>query len=190
MKFSNKGVKFRKACRLIHRDLSFFFAGMIVIYALSGLFMNHRNDINPNFSIHRKEYKINEALPGKEKMDKQTVLRLLEPLGEVKNFTQFYFPAPTQMKVFLKGGSSLVVDTATGQALYESVKRRPLISPMVKLHFNPGGWWTWFADIFAVALILITLTGIWMVKGSKGLWGRGGIELAIGILIPILFLIL
>lgn len=190
MKFSNKGVKFRKVCRLIHRDLSFFFAGMIVIYALSGVFMNHRNDINPNFSIHRKEYKINEALPGKEKMDKQTVLRLLEPLGEVKNFTQFYFPAPTQMKVFLKGGSSLVVDTATGQALYESVKRRPLISPMVKLHFNPGSWWTWFADIFAVALILITLTGIWMVKGSKGLWGRGGIELAIGILIPILFLIL
>ena len=27
-----------------------------------------------------------------------------------------------------------------------------------------------------------------MLKGKKGLWGRGGIELAIGILIPLLFI--
>ena len=112
------------------------------------------------------------------------------PLGEADNFTQFYFPEPGQLKVFLKGGSSLVVNTGTGEAVYESVKPRPLIAPMVKLHFNPGSWWTWFADIFAVCLILITLTGIWMVKGPKGLWGRGGVELIIGILIPILFLLI
>ena len=161
---------------------------MVVIYALSGLFMNHRDSINPSYTVSRQEYKVAESLPGKEGMTRERVLALLRPLGEEENFTQFYFPQPEQMKVFLKGGSSLVVDTSTGDAVYESVKPRPLIAPMVKLHFNPGSWWTWFADLFSVCLILITFTGLLMVKGPKGLWGRGGIELLVGILIPILFL--
>ena len=32
----------RKWSRLIHRDLSFFFAGMVLIYAISGIVMNHQ----------------------------------------------------------------------------------------------------------------------------------------------------
>ena len=94
------------------------------------------------------------------------------------------------MKVFLKGGSSLVVDTQTGAAVYESLKRRPLLSDMVKLHYNPTKWWTIFSDAFAVCLILITLTGMVMLKGPKGLWGRGGILFVIGVVIPVLFLVL
>ena len=187
---SGKGAAVRRACRWLHRELSYLFAGMVVIYALSGLFMNHRRSIDPSCVVSRKVYQIDEKLPGKDGMTREQVLALLRPLGEADNFTQFYFPEPEQLKVFLKGGSSLVVNTGTGESVYESVKPRPLIAPMVKLHFNPGSWWTWFADIFAVCLILITLTGIWMVKGPKGLWGRGGVELIIGILIPILFLLI
>lgn len=184
---SSKGALVRKICRWVHRDLSFLFAGMIIIYALSGLFLNHRNSIDPSYTVSRKEYRITEALPGKDGMTRERVLALLRPLDEEENFTQFYFPQPGLMKVFLKGGSSLLVDTATGHAVYESVKPRPLIAPMVKLHFNPGSWWTWFADFFSVCLILITFTGLLMVRG-KTLWGRAGILLLVGILIPILFL--
>ena len=61
---------------------------------------------------------------------------------------------------------------------------------MVRLHYNPGRWWTTFSDVFAVCLILITLTGLVMVKGKKGLIGRGGILFIIGIVIPVLFLML
>ena len=94
------------------------------------------------------------------------------------------------MKVFLKGGSNLFVDTQTGDAVYEKLERRFLLSDMVKLHYNPGKWWTTFSDIFAVSLVLITLTGMVMVKGPKGFLGRGGILFIIGIVIPVLFLIL
>jgi hypothetical protein len=38
--------------------------------------------------------------------------------------------------------------------------------------------------------VLITLTGMVMVKGPKGFWGRGGILFLVGIIVPILFLIL
>ena len=65
----------RKWSRLIHRDLSFFFSGMVLIYAISGIVMNHRDTINPNFSITRKEYKIAEKLPDKAGMNKEKVLR-------------------------------------------------------------------------------------------------------------------
>ena len=179
----------RKWSRLIHRDLSFFFAGMVLIYAISGIVMNHRDTINPNFSIERKEYKIAEKLPGKEGMKRENVLPLLQPLGEEGNYTKHYFPKTDIMKVFLKGGSNLQVNVRTGEAVYESVTRRPLIGAMARLHYNPGQWWTYFADIFAVGLIIITLSGVIMLKGSKGIIGRGGIEMIVGIVIPILFLL-
>ncbi len=189
MKLKNKGTALRKWSRIIHRDLSFFFAGMILIYAISGIVMNHRDHINPHYTVTRKEYKITEDLSDKNKVDEKTILALLEPLNETENYTKFYYPKPNQLKVFLKGGSSLLVNTETKEAVYESLKRRPLLSHMVQLHFNPGRWWTWFADAFAVCLIIITVTGTMMIKGSNGLWGKGGIELLIGILIPILFLV-
>lgn len=162
---------------------------MVLIYAISGIVMDHRDTINPNFSITRKEYKITESLPDKAGMSKEKVLSLLEPLGEAGNYTKHYFPQTDVMKVFLKGGSNLLVNVKTGEAVYESVTRRPLIGAMSRLHYNPGQWWTYFADIFAIGLIIITLSGIIMLKGNKGIIGRGGIELIAGILIPILFLL-
>ena len=186
----SKGAAFRKWSRIIHRDVSYLFAGMILIYAFSGILMNHRSDLNPHYSVEVQEFKVTQDLSVKENVDKALVLGLLEPLGEMDNYTKHYFPKEGQMKVFLKGGSSLQVNTQTGEAVYEKLERRFILSDMVKLHYNPGKWWTTFSDAFAVCLILITLTGLVMVKGSKGFWGRGGILFIIGIVIPILFLVL
>ncbi|NLZ94386.1 MAG: peptidase, partial [Bacteroidales bacterium] len=40
----NKSFKrqLRKWSRIIHRDLSFFFSGVIIIYAISGFVLNHK----------------------------------------------------------------------------------------------------------------------------------------------------
>lgn len=186
MKSNNNN--WRKWSRLIHRDLSFFFSGMVLIYAISGIVMNHRDSINPNFSIERREYKITKQWTDKNEITQAEVISLLVPLGEEENFTKYYFPNPDLMKVFLKGGSNLQVNIRTGEAVYESLTRRPIISAMARLHYNPGKWWTVFADVFAIGLVVITLTGIIMIKGNKGLMGRGGVELIAGVLLPLLFL--
>lgn len=110
MKSQNKGTAFRKWSRIIHRDLSFFFAGMILIYAISGIVMNHRDSINPHYTVTRTEYKITEDLSDKSKVNEKMILTLLEPLGEAGNFTKYYYPEPDLIKVFLKGGSSLVIN--------------------------------------------------------------------------------
>lgn len=181
----------RKWSRVIHRDLSYFFAGVILIYAVSGVVLNHKKDFNSDYVIRQERLLIPGDFP-KDQPDftREYVLSLLEPLGEGDHYTKHYFPDERQMKVFIKGGSSLVVDIHTGKALFESVKKRPVLSALNRLHYNPGRWWTVFSDVFAVSLVVITVSGVVMVKGKKGLWGRGGIELVGGILVPLLFIFL
>lgn len=185
MKLSSSKV--RVWFRNIHRDLSFFFSGMILIYAISGLVMNHRDSINPHYSVS-VEHRTVENLPARASFTKDAVLALMEEMGVEESYTKHYFPKPNRLKVFLKGGSALEADIVTGEVVYESLKRRPLISAMTTLHYNPGRWWTWFADAFAVSLLVITVTGIFMIKGKKGIWGRGGVELLLGILLPVLLM--
>ena len=65
-----------------------------------------------------------------------------------------------------------------------------MLSSLNRLHYNPSRWWTVFSDVFLVSLVVIVLSGLVMMRGPKGLWGRGGIELIAGILVPLLFILL
>lgn len=187
MKFSSS--EFRRWCRIIHGDISFLFAGMVLIYALSGIYMNHRDAINPHYTVSRTEVVLS-GLPAQADMDKAAVIALMERVGVSERYTKHYFPKENRLKVFLKGSSTLEADLISGTVVYESLRRRPLVSQMTTLHYNPGKWWTWFSDAFAIALIVITITGLAMLKGNRGLWGRGGVELLIGIAIPVLLFLL
>lgn len=184
----NTGAKVRKWLRVIHRDLSYIFAGMLLVYAISGIALNHKDSFNSQYSISRTEY----ALPATPRTDvsQTTVDEWLAACGVSGQEIQHYFPNDNTLKVFLKGNSNLVVDLSTGNATLEQVKKRPVLGSLSKLHYNPGKAWTCFSDVFAVSLILIILTGIFMLKGKHGLVGIGGIEFLIGILIPLLFILL
>lgn len=184
------GKKFRKYCRRIHSHLSFFFVGVILVYAISGLTMNHLKDFNPQYMISVENYVVNGSYPHKHDFTKQEIVTLLENVQEEGNYTKHFYPNSSTMKVFLKSGSSFVLNTQTGEVNYEGLKKRPVFHQLSFLHYNPSKWWTYFSDVFAVSLILICLTGIFINKGKKGLMGIGGIELIIGICIPILFLLL
>ena len=181
----------RKWSRIIHRHLSFFFSGIIIIYAVSGFVLNHKKDFNSDYSIKTYDFNVEGNYPlSQERFSKEKVITILEPYNEANNYTKHYFPDDASMKVFLKGGSSLVVNLANGNALYEQVSKRPIISQFNWLHYNPNKWWTVFSDIFVFSLIVITLTGLVITRGKKGLWGRDGLELVIGIIIPLLFILL
>lgn len=181
-----------KISRIIHRDLSFFYAGVILIYAFSGFMLNHKKDFNSDYDISRKELILDGVFP-KEKsaFTKEYIVSVMEEMGEEeKNYTKHYFPSDKEVKVFIKGGSSLVINPLTGATQYESVKKRAVISAMNRLHYNPNRYWTIFSDIFIASLVIITITGLIMVKGKKGIKGRGGLLLILGVLFPILLMIL
>ena len=89
--------------------------------------MNHRDNINPHHKVTRKEFRVKEDLSDKKKVNEEVIMALLKPLDEAGNLTKYYYPKPDVIKVFLKGGSSLVVHTKTGEAVYERLERRPLL---------------------------------------------------------------
>ncbi|GBU08235.1 peptidase [Bacteroidales bacterium] len=161
-----------------------------MVYAVSGIAMNHLKDFNPQYMIVVKDYKASGDYPQEQDFTKERVLDLLSAVGEEDNYTKHYYPNKSTMKVFLKSGSSFGLDTQTGEVKYEALKKRPIFSQLSFLHYNPGRWWTIFSDIFAICLIIICLSGIFMGNGRSGLKGIGGLELFAGALIPLLFLFL
>ena len=48
---------------------------------------------------------------------------------------------------------------------------------------------TWIADIFALALIFLAISGAIMLKGGHGFGGRGKWLVGLGALVPIIALI-
>ena len=151
MPSNNFSAKIRKWFRVIHRDLSFIFAGIIIVYAVSGIALNHKRDFNSDYRISRSEIMLKGDFPKQEKVSKEETLALLEQVGEENAYMKHYYFGDQQMKVFLKGGSSLEVDMNTGKALYESVKKRPILSAFNRLHcsFRYPSWkeaWDEHAD--------------------------------------------
>ena len=179
----------RKWSRILHRDIGYFFIGTTIIYGLSGIALNHMSDWNPNYSVEISRFTTSVNLE-KTTAIKEHILTLLDDVDNRDNYKKHYYPNDNKLKIFLKGGSSIVVNINSGKGYAEYLKRRPVFYEVNYLHYNPNRFWTWFSDIFAVALVLFAITSIFMVKGKKGIKGRGGIYTALGILIPLLFLIL
>jgi hypothetical protein len=50
--------------------------------------------------------------------------------------------------------------------------------------------WTYVADAYAVGLLVLALSGIFMIPGKKGFFGRGAVLVGIGIAIPVVYVTL
>jgi uncharacterized protein len=173
---------------ILHRDLGYLFAGMTVIYALSGIALNHLNDWDPSYSIELRSARAAAPLE-RAALRRPQVERLLADWGIGGSYRKHYFPDDATMRVFFRGGSA-TLDLESGEAAIELVERRPVFFESNFLHYNkPRFLWTWFADIFAGALVVLAVTGLFVLKGRKGISGRGAWLTALGLVIPAVFLI-
>ena len=178
--------KWRKFIRFIHRDFGYFFFGMTIIYSLSGIAINHLNDWNPNYIVNTYEIQL-EAPIVKEKVTKEFLKDALSIYHQGDQIKKHYFPNEQTVKIFLKKGNASI-DLQTGKGVIEIIKRRQIFNQTTYLHYNPSKAWTWFSDIFAGSLIILAVTGLFMVKGKKGITGRGSWLTALGIIIPLIYL--
>jgi hypothetical protein len=178
----------RKWSRILHRDIGYFFIGTTIIYGLSGIALNHLSDWNPNYTVEISDFNTAINLE-KTTSVKNNILALLDDIDHRANYKQHYYPNADNIKIFLKGGSSIIVNLKSGNGRAEYLKRRAVFYESNYLHYNPNRIWTWFSDIYAGALILFAITSFFMVKGKKGIVGMGGVYTILGILLPILFLI-
>ncbi len=178
----------RKWSRIIHRDFGYLFFGATLVYALSGIALNHLSDWNPNYSVEVVEFETTLNLR-KSKQIEENIGLLLDEIADRDEYKKHYYPSDQELKIFLSGGSSVMVDLQRGTGYAEFLRKRPLFYQVNYLHYNPQKWWTWFSDIFAGALIILAITGLVMVKGKKGITGRGAWMTALGIIVPLLFLL-
>ena len=178
-----------KLNRATHRDFGYFFVAMTIIYALSGIALNHRKDWNPNYVVERTEHQV--TVSGDFKTNEKTeVEAILKQIGQENNYRKYYFPSGTELKVFLNGGGSVSVNLANGKLLFENLKKRPVFYQVNFLHYNPGKLWMWFSDIYCVALIILAISGLFILKGKNGITRRGAWLTIAGIILPIVFLLM
>lgn len=175
----------RKWFRVIHRDFGYLFFGVTLIYAISGIAINHLNDWNPNYVITTENIKTGL----RHGVSKTEILNMLESHHEADAYKNHYFPDNNNLKIFLKNGN-VYVNLISGNGLIEKNKRRPVLREMNYLHYNPIKWWTWFSDLYAAALIALAITGIFLVRGKKSITGRGAWLTILGIIIPIIYLLI
>lgn len=181
-----RGRALRPLLRALHRDLGYAAVGMTLIYALSGLAVNHIGDWDPSFQEFRRSHELG-PLAGD---DAAIARQVAERLDIAETPRDLYRAAPTQLDV-VYAHRTLHVDPSTGHIADEGQEPRVLLRVANWLHMNRGKKaWTYIADAYAAGLLLLAVSGLFMIKGRKGLLGRGLVLVGLGLALPIAYVTL
>jgi hypothetical protein len=177
----------RGLSRALHRDLGHLAVGLTVVYAASGLAVNHITDWEPSFQSYQETRELGGPIAGS---DEEAAATVRERLGVGAAPRDVYRAAPDDLQlVFDK--RTLHVNTQTGRVLDEGQRPRFFLRAANWLHLNRGKKaWTYVADAYAAGLLLLALTGMVLNAGRKGLLGRGGILVLVGAAIPVTYVLL
>lgn len=184
-KWSKK--KIRKLNIATHRDLGYFFSSLILVYCISGIALNHVDDWNPDFILKKDTILIEKKYSNNE-VGAEEIMQFSKLVGE-ESYKVFDFPTSDQVKIYYNN-ASLHVYLNQNKAIYEQVSKRPMFYQANVLHRNSLKGWKWASDIFALLLIVINITGLFILKGKHGISGRGKWLIAGGALPPVVALVI
>jgi len=181
-------VAWRKTLRSLHRDIGYLAVGLTITYAISGIAVDHIDEWNPNRSVSWSDLSLG---PVSAETSEEVVAEVVKRLDlEADGVRSHLMQGPKNLKIFMKIGDEITLDPTTGKGGMKVVRDRPVLREANALHLNDlKGAWTWIADIFALSLIFLAISGAIMLKGSQGFAGRGKWLVGIGTLIPIVALI-
>jgi hypothetical protein len=177
--------RWRGWLRAIHRDFGYLAVGFTFIYAVSGIAINHLKDWDPNFHATEKTLAI-APIPA-DLPDAEAVKRVTDATGT--GAPDDIFRAGDEVRLSYSNGTQVTVvgSSVTVQA------RSPRFFLRVAnwLHYNRGKRaWTIVADIYAVMLLYLAISGLFMIKGKLGLKWRGTILVGLGIAVPVAYVAL
>jgi hypothetical protein len=171
----------RSLIRALHRDLGYLAVGLTVVYAVSGLAVNHIADWDPNFAHSERVVELGRPVDA---------AAVLMALGIHETPREVYRASPRQLEISFDR-RRLHVDTESGRVVDEGDSPRFFLRAANWLHLNRGKKaWRWFADGYAAGLLALALSGIFMLPGKRGIRGRGAVFVAIGVAIPVVYLAL
>jgi hypothetical protein len=180
--------RWRPWLRAIHRDVGYLAVGLTVIYAASGLAINHIGEWDPNFASESREHRIAAPIPTAS--DQAATDHVLAALSIEATPADFFFEDERTLEIYFNEDERrLVVDVATGRVAETFKSERFFLRVANWLHYNRGkAAWTYIADGYALFLLFLAGSGLFMLKGKKGLRGRGAILVALGAAVPLLYI--
>jgi hypothetical protein len=178
-------VAWRAVLRALHRDIGYSAVGLTIVYALSGLAVNHVADWDPNFRNIRATHELGAALPDD---DAAAEKRVLEGLA-IRTKPREVYREGDELELLFEH-RTLHVAVATGHVVDEEQRPRPALREFNFLHLNRGKKaWKYFADAYAVGLLFLAVSGLFMIAGRKGVVGRGAFFVAAGVALPVAYLV-
>nr|WP_319509249.1 PepSY-associated TM helix domain-containing protein [uncultured Draconibacterium sp.] len=181
-------MKIRKLLRILHRDLGYFIVAMTIVYAVSGIYLNHRHDFNPDYKIIVTDF--NHELQPKASYSDDEIRQLVESVQADVVYKKHYMDGDGDIKVFIANGE-VIIFPESGEGRMRYLQRRPLVFSMNKLHrATLGTVWKWTSDTMAVILLFVAVSGLFLLKGKRGLRRWGWWFTVAGIIVPLLFVIL
>ena len=181
-------MSWRRLNHALHRDIGYLCIGLTLVYALSGIAVNHVGDWNPNFKVVRATSQLPpSSFSGVVSEDQ--VLQLLRQIGEPSVYDNYFQNDPESVRVFV---NDRIIDYhfASGEVIHERVEPRSFWHPLNFLHLNhPKKAWTWMADLYAIGMVLLALTGLLLLPKGK-MRPRCLLLTVIGFALPLFFLAL
>ena len=174
--------RWRGWLRAVHRDFGYLAVGFTLIYALSGIAINHIADWDPNFTSIEKTLTI--APISVDLPDAEAVKIVTDAAGTGK--PDDVFRAGDEIRLSYGNGTQV---TAIGESLtVQGRSPRFFLRVANWLHYNRGKKaWTYMADLYAIMLLYLAISGIFMIKGRLGLRWRGAILISLGLGVPLAY---
>ncbi len=172
-----------KWLRIIHRDLGYLMVGVSLIYAISGIILNHMKGKDPAFRTEEKTIQLEPQL------DPEELAVRWKDQGNLPHVKKILSIDEDHARLMLEGGVG-VYNSKTGLADYEKHTQRKFVYWINRLHYNKIGGWSYMADFFAASLIFFAVSGLFLVRGKNGIAGRGKWFLLAGLAIPVVYIIL
>lgn len=175
--------RWRGWLRAVHRDFGYLAVGFTIIYAVSGIAVNHTGDWDPKFVSSESVTKIDPITA--DVPDDEAFARAEKALGFGK--PKDTYRAGDEIR-FKYDQREVTIIGDSGDVTIQGNKPRFFFNLVVWLHTaraKPA--WKYVADVYAVMLLYLALSGIFMIKGRLGLKWRGATLVAIGVAVPVLY---
>jgi uncharacterized iron-regulated membrane protein len=168
----SKKQTFSGTMRIVHRYLGFFLAGIMAVYALSGITLIFRDT-----SFLKQEKQVVKTVKPNAKA---------EDLGKILEIREFKAQREEGDVVYFKNGT---YNKKTGVADYKTEHLPTIIEKMTHLHKAKSGDPLFFLNVFfAISLLFFVVSSFWMFMPKTSIFKKGLYFTAAGVILTLVLL--